>query len=51
MAVRPLELASSPRLKWKYLIYGVQVHKVTSDDDVSALFDKINAEPRPVYEA
>jgi hypothetical protein len=51
MAVKPLELASSPRLKWKYLIYGGQAHKVTSDDDVSALFEKINAEPRPVYEA
>jgi hypothetical protein len=50
MAVKPLELASSPRLKWKYLIYGGQVHKVESDDDVAALFDRINSEKRPVYE-
>ena len=46
-----LELASTPRLKWKFLIYGGLVHKVSSDDDVAALFDKINAEKRPVYEA
>ena len=51
MAVKPLELAGSPRLKWKYLIYGGQVHKVSSDDEVHALFDKINSEKRPVYEA
>jgi hypothetical protein len=51
MAVKPLELAGTPRLKWKYLIYGGQVHKVSSDDDVHALFDKINSEKRPVYEA
>jgi hypothetical protein len=50
MAVKPLELASSPRLKWKYLIYAGQVHKVESDDDVAALFDRINSEKRPVYE-
>lgn len=51
MAVKPLELASTPRLKWKFLIYGGLVHKVSSDDEVGALFDKINAEKRPVYEA
>ena len=51
MAVKPLELASSPRLKWKYLIYGGQVNKVESDDDVYALFDKINTEKQPDYEA
>lgn len=49
MAVKPLELASSERLKWKYLIYGGTVHKVSSDDDVHALFDKINAEDRIRY--
>jgi hypothetical protein len=49
--VKPLELASTPRLKWKFLIYGGLVHKVSSDDEVGALFDKINAEKRPVYEA
>lgn len=51
MAVKPLELASSPRLKWKYFIYGGMVHKVSSDDDVHHLFDKINAEKRYVDEA
>jgi hypothetical protein len=49
MAVKPIELASTERLKWKYLIYGGLVHKVSSDDEVGALFDKINAEKRPVY--
>jgi hypothetical protein len=49
MAVKPIELASTDRLKWKYLIYGGLVHKVSSDDDVGMIFDKINAEKRPVY--
>jgi hypothetical protein len=49
MAVKPLELASSERLKWKYLIYGGLAHKVSSDDDVHAIFDKINAEARVRY--
>lgn len=49
MAVKPIELASTDRLKWKYLIYGGLVHKVSSDQDVGALFDKINAEKPPVY--
>ena len=50
MAVKPIELASSPRLKWKYLIYGGMVHKVASDEEVGTLFDRINAEKRPVYQ-
>jgi hypothetical protein len=49
MAVKPLELASSERLAWKYFIYGGLVHKVSSEDDVHALFDKINAEDRVRY--
>jgi hypothetical protein len=51
MSVKPLELAGTPRLKWKYFIYGGMVHKVNSDDDVGALFDEINSEKRIVYEA
>jgi hypothetical protein len=50
MAVKPLDLASSSKLKWKYLIYGGLVHKVANDDDVHRLFEKINAE-KPVYQA
>jgi hypothetical protein len=49
MAVKPLELASTERLKWKYFIYGGLVHKVCNDDEVAALFDKINSEKRTVY--
>jgi hypothetical protein len=49
MAVKPLELASTDRLKWKYFIYGGLVHKVSGDDEVGALFDKINSEKQPVY--
>ncbi len=51
MAVKPRDLAGSARLKWKYLIYGGVVHKVSSEDDVYAIFDKINSEKRVVYEA
>jgi len=49
MAVKPLELASSKRLQWKYLIYGGLAHKVSSDDEVHTLFDKINTEQRSTY--
>lgn len=49
MAVKPVDLASSKGLQWKYLIYGGLAHKVSSEDDVHALFEKINAEKRPVY--
>lgn len=44
MAVKPRELAASPNLKWKYLIYGGEVHKVSSDEDVAELFRRINVE-------
>ncbi len=44
MAVRPSELAGSAALKWKYLIYGGKVHKVSSEEEVNALFDQINIE-------
>jgi hypothetical protein len=50
MAVKPIDLASSQRLKWKYMIYGGLVHKVGSDEEVGTLFDKINAEKRPIYQ-
>ncbi len=44
MAVKPRELAASPRLKWKYLIYGGKAHKVSSDEEVEELFRRINVE-------
>jgi hypothetical protein len=44
MAVKPRELASSPNLKWKYLIYGGQAHKVSSDEEVNEIFKQINEE-------
>lgn len=44
MAVKPLELAASRALQWKYLIYGGKVHKVSSEAEVNALFDRINIE-------
>ena len=46
MAVKPLELASSQRLKWKYLIYDGLVHKVSSDDEVHEIYDRINDKRR-----
>lgn len=44
MAVKPRELAASPRLKWKYLIYGGEAHRVSSDEEVDELFRRINVE-------
>jgi hypothetical protein len=44
MAVKPRELASSPKLKWKYLIYGGKAHKVSSDEEVDELFRRINVD-------
>nr|MBX2805737.1 hypothetical protein [Hyphomicrobiales bacterium] len=44
MAVKPRELASSPKLKWKYLIYGGKAHKVSSDEEVEELFRRINVD-------
>lgn len=44
MAVKPRELAASPNLKWKYLIYGGQAHKVSSDEEVDEIFKRINEE-------
>ncbi len=48
MAVKPLELASSPKLKWKYFIYGGQAHRVCCDEEVYNLFDHINSD-RPSW--
>lgn len=44
MAVKPRELAASPALNWKYLIYGGKVHKVSSEAEANELFDRINIE-------
>ncbi len=44
MGVRPLELARTDRLAWKYLVYGGQVHRVDSIDDVDALLKRIRKE-------
>ena len=49
MAVKPLELASSERLKWKYLIYGGEVHKVSTEQEVNDFFDKVNADRHGRY--
>jgi hypothetical protein len=51
MAVRPLELAESEKLKWKYLIYDGLVYQVSSDDEAHALFDRINDERRKNHAA
>ncbi len=49
MAVKPLELAGTSRLQWKYLIYDGEVHKVESEAQVNELYDKVNADKRPWY--
>lgn len=42
MAVKPRDLAASERLKWKYLIYAGEVHKVDTEQQVNDFFDKVN---------
>lgn len=49
MAVKPRELAGTSRLKWKYLIYGGEVHKVSTDAEVNEIYDRVNADKRPWY--
>lgn len=46
MGVRPIELANSDRLAWKYLIYGGEVHKVERTDEVDALLVRIREQIR-----
>lgn len=41
MGVRPLELAQTDRLGWKYLVYGGMVHCVDSIEQVDALLKRI----------
>jgi hypothetical protein len=49
MAVKPLELAGTSRLQWKYLIYDGEVHKVESESQVNELYDRVNTDKRPWY--
>ncbi|RIA47555.1 hypothetical protein [Dichotomicrobium thermohalophilum] len=41
MGVRPLELAKTDQLGWKYLVYGGMVHRVDSTEQVDALLKRI----------
>lgn len=46
MAVKPSEIAGSAQLKWKYLIYGGMVHKVSTEQEVNDFYDSVNAGKR-----
>jgi len=46
MGVRPIELAQSDRLAWKYLIYGGQVYPVERNENVDALLARIHKESK-----
>jgi len=46
MGVRPIELARSDRLDWKYLIYGGEAHKVERTEQVDDLLARIREEHR-----
>ncbi len=46
MGVRPLELAQTDRLAWKYLVYGGMVHRVDSTDHVDTLLKRIRKEAK-----
>ncbi|WP_125461855.1 MULTISPECIES: hypothetical protein [Rhodomicrobium] len=51
MAVKPLELASSERLKWKYLIYDGLVYQVSTEQEVGEIYDRINDNRRANHAA
>ncbi len=44
MGVRPIELAQSDKLAWKYLIYGGEVYLVSDNETVDAQLDRIRKE-------
>jgi hypothetical protein len=46
MGVRPLELAQTDRLSWKYLVYGGMVHRVDSTEQVDVLIERIRKEAK-----
>ncbi|MFP3921734.1 MAG: hypothetical protein ACLFU3_08530 [Dichotomicrobium sp.] len=46
MGVRPLELAETDRLAWKYLVYGGVVHRVDTTEDVDTLVAQIRKDAR-----
>lgn len=46
LAVKPHDLATTPKLKWKYLINQGKVFKIDSYEDVNALFTEIKARHR-----
>ncbi len=50
MAVRPLELAASERLSWKYLIYDGLVYKVSSEQEVDEIYNRLNDKRRHNHE-
>lgn len=51
MAVKPLELAATPRLKWKYLIFDGLVYEVSSDEEVEEIYGRINDKRRTNHAA
>lgn len=51
MAVKPMELAGCEQLNWKYLIYAGKVYKVSSNQDVSDIFERINVERKTWHRA
>lgn len=46
MGVRPVELAQTDRLAWKYLVYGGMVHRVESTEQADALLKRIRKEAK-----
>jgi hypothetical protein len=44
MGVRPIELARSDRLSWKYLVYGGEVHRISEAEQVDDLLAQIRKE-------
>ena len=51
MAVKPIELAATDRLSWKYLIYDGLVYEVSSDQQAYEIYDRINDQRRSNHQA
>ncbi len=46
MGVRPVELAQTDQLAWKYLVFGGMVHRLDSTDHVDTLLKRIRKEAK-----
>ncbi len=51
MAVKPLELATTKQLAWKYLIFDGLVYQVSSEEEVEDIYRRLNDKRRKNHKA